>query len=100
MIHIWLAALVGTGSIVRMALLDFRKAFDLVHHNLLISKLSNFNIKSTVINWVVDFPRGRTQRVKINIVLLNLFTSSCWHPAGNKNWPLAILGDDKVSVKS
>ena len=41
MIHIWLAAQGGTGSKVRVlvALLDYRKAFDLADLNLLISKL-------------------------------------------------------------
>ena len=71
MMHTWLDALDGTGSTVRVALLDYRKAFDLVDHNLLVAKLSNYEIKPTVVNWIADFLRGRTQRVKINSVYSN-----------------------------
>ena len=39
MLHEWLAATDGTGSAVRVILLDYRKAFDLVDNNLLVAKL-------------------------------------------------------------
>ena len=64
MLHHWLAATDRTGSTVRVALLDFRKAFDLVDHNLLIAKLFSYRIKPHVVNWIADFLRGRSQRVK------------------------------------
>ena len=66
MLHHWLAATDRTGSTVRVALLDFRKAFELVDHNLLIAKLFSYGIKPYVVNWIADFLRGRSQRVKIN----------------------------------
>ena len=55
MLHHWLGATDGTGAYVRAALLDYKKAFDLVDHNLLIAKLYSLGVKSTVVNWVVDF---------------------------------------------
>ena len=70
--HTWLAALDGTGATVRIALLDYRKAFDLVNHNLLVAKLSNYEIKPTVVKWIADFLRGRSERVKINSVYSNI----------------------------
>ena len=39
MFHQWLRATDGNGSTVRTALLDFRKAFDLVDHHILAAKL-------------------------------------------------------------
>ena len=39
MYHHWLRSTDGTGTTIRTALLDFRKAFDLVDHHILISKL-------------------------------------------------------------
>lgn len=39
MLHHWLRATDGNGSTVRTALLDYRKAFDLVDDHLLIAKL-------------------------------------------------------------
>ena len=86
MMHTWLDALDGTGSKVRVALLDYRKAFDLVDHNLLVAKLSNYEIKPTVVNWIADFLRGRTQRVKINSVYSNLQVPA-GIPQGTKSVP-------------
>ena len=62
----WLGATDSTGATVRTALLDFRKAFDLVDHHVLIAKLYSLGVKPTVVNWIVDFLRDRQQRVKIN----------------------------------
>jgi hypothetical protein len=62
----WLENTDGTCSCVRVALLDFRKAFDLVDHNVLIAKLLSLGMKPTVVNWIADFLRGRSQRVKLN----------------------------------
>ena len=49
-----------------MVLLDYKKAFDLIDHKLLIAKLLSYGIRSTVINWIIDFLRNRLQRVKIS----------------------------------
>ena len=48
------------------ALLDYKKAFDLVDHNLLIAKLYCLGVKPTAVNWVADFLRDRYRRVKPN----------------------------------
>ena len=40
----------GTGSTVIMALLDYRKAFDLVNQYLFIVKLFSFGMKPSVVN--------------------------------------------------
>ena len=66
MLHKWLAATDGTSSTVRVILLDFKKAFDLVDHNILVAKLYSYGIKPTVLNWIVAFLRNRYQRVKID----------------------------------
>ena len=65
MLHHWSEATDGTGAHVRVALLDFKKAFDLVDHNLSIAKLYSLRVKPTVVNWVADFLRSRYQRVKL-----------------------------------
>ena len=66
MIHHWLRDTVATSSTVRAILLDYRKAFDLVDHNLLMYRLKDLGVKPTVINWIADFLKNRTQRVKLN----------------------------------
>ena len=66
MLHHLFEATDKTGAHVRAALLDYKKAFDLVDHNLLIAKLYSLGVKPTVANWVADFLRDRYQRVKLN----------------------------------
>ena len=56
----------GTGANVRAALLDYKKAFDLVHRNLLIANLYSLGVKPSVVNWVADFLRDRYQRATLN----------------------------------
>ena len=53
MFHHWLCATDGTGVTVKTALLDFRKAFDLVDHNILVGKLRTLWVKPTAINWII-----------------------------------------------
>jgi hypothetical protein len=50
MIHKWFQALDGTGSLVRVCLLDFSKAFDKIDHNVLINKLRDMNIHNVLVN--------------------------------------------------
>ena len=55
----------GNGALVRLVLLDFRKAFDLIDHQLLMVKLLSLDVSPSVINWVRDFLTDRQQRVKL-----------------------------------
>ena len=66
MFHHWLRATDGTGASVRTALLDFRKAFDLMDHNILVGKLHILGVKPTSIKWIIDLLKDRRQRVKLN----------------------------------
>ena len=80
MLHHWFEASDGTGAHVRAALLDYKKAFDLVDHNLLIAKLFSLGAKPIIVNWVADFLRDRYQRVKLNFDCFSDFKPV---PAGN-----------------
>ena len=42
---------------------DFKKAFDKVPHQGLISKLEAYNLNSTLLLWIQDFLCNRKQRV-------------------------------------
>ena len=66
MFHQWLSDTDGTSSTIRTALLDFRRAFDLVDHHILVTKLLSLRVKPSAVNWIIDFLRGRQQRVKVN----------------------------------
>ena len=53
MIHNWSKATDGSGADVRVFALDYKKAFDFVHQNLLIFKLCHYEINPRIINWIV-----------------------------------------------
>ena len=65
MVHEWSQGTDGNGSTIRSLLFDYRKAFDLIDHSILISKLSVLDIASSVINWIIDFLSDRSQRIKL-----------------------------------
>lgn len=65
MIHSWIKHTDGTGSTVRVVLLDYRKAFDLIDHTILAGKLVSLDIPHGIICWIIDFLKNRKQRVKI-----------------------------------
>ena len=51
---------------VDAAYLDFRKAFDSVPHERLMTKLKGYGISGDIYNWVKDFLSNRTQFVSID----------------------------------
>ena len=51
---------------VDVVYLDFRKAFDTVPHERLMSKLFGYGVKGKIYNWIKDFLKDRTQYVNIN----------------------------------
>ena len=65
LIHQWSKATDGTSSDVRVLIMDYRKAFYLIDHSLLITKLKGYSINPCIINWICDFLMDRQQRVKM-----------------------------------
>ena len=61
----WTKATDGNGSTVRTVLFDYRKAFDLIDHGILVNKLKSLNLPVSIINWVIDFLSNRQQRIKL-----------------------------------
>ena len=49
---------------LRVALLDFSKAFDLINHNTLL-KLKQYDLPPHIRRWIATFLLDRTQQVKI-----------------------------------
>ena len=62
MLHAWTENTDGKGSTTRVALFDFRKAFDLINHRILAEKLLTYYIPITITRWILDF----LQRVKLS----------------------------------
>jgi len=62
-LHTWMSSL-DSGDSVRTVFVDFRKAFDLVNHNILFSKLVKLNIPHFLLRWFGSYLSGRQQRVR------------------------------------
>ena len=84
MIHRWSEATDKLDHYVRVALLDFNKAFDLIHHNTLFVKLKQYDLPSHIRRWIASFLLDRTQQVKIR----NNFS-----PPGHPKGGVPQLGD-------
>jgi len=46
-------------------IIDFSKAFDLVPHGRLLTKIANSGVDSRVVVWIREFLLGRTQRFRV-----------------------------------
>jgi hypothetical protein len=46
-------------------IIDFTKAFDLVPHGRLLTKIANSGVDSMVVAWIKELILGRTQRVRL-----------------------------------
>ncbi len=65
MVHTWTQATDGTGNAVRVVLFDYKKAFDLIDHKILATKIIQLQMPSFIKRWVIDFLMNRQQRVKL-----------------------------------
>ena len=54
------------GSLVGAVFLDLKRAFDTVNHNILISKLANYNFSQNTLAWFTSYLSNRNQCVMIN----------------------------------
>ena len=77
MIHNWHISSHGKPASIRVVLFDFRKAFDLINHNILLRKLSDYDIPNHI--WIADFLLDRRQRVKL---AQDCFSEWRYFPAG------------------
>nr|CAH7748267.1 unnamed protein product [Callosobruchus chinensis] len=67
---------------------DFSKAFDRVNHNLLLSKLIEVGVRSSLVKWVSSYLHNREFFVSINGHKSHLVTPSSGVPQGSHLGPL------------
>ena len=65
MVHVWAKETDGNSATVRTLFFDYRKAFDLIDHRILVEKLCVLDLPNCVVNWIIDFLSNRLQRTKL-----------------------------------
>lgn len=70
---------------------DFEKAFDKVHHRILLKKIVKFGLGANTIKWIASFLQNRGNYVQIGNNKSHLFNSTSGVGAGTSLGPLLFL---------
>ena len=81
----------SSGLQTDVIIMDFSKAFDKVHHDLLMHKLYHYGIQGKVHTWITNFLHGRSQRVLVEGEQSNDVEVSSGVPQGSVLGPSLFL---------
>ena len=81
----------NTGKVIRVSFLDFRKAFDLIDHNILLQAFSRIGVRPALIGWVGSYLQGRSQFTTFQDEQSDIMKTKGGVPQGSKLGPLAFI---------
>ena len=64
LLHKWHVSLDIPGSVIRIMFLDFRKAYDLIDHSIVLENCCKIGIRPSLVTWLASYLSGRTQVTK------------------------------------
>jgi len=76
---------------VRAVFIDYRKAFDIVNHNTLLSELKKYNVPHCLLKWFGSYLSHRCQRVRVGQLVSSRKTLSGGMPQGFRLCPLSFI---------
>ena len=80
-----------SGDKIDAIIVDFSKAFDLVPHGRLLTKIANSGVNSRVVVWIREFLLGHTQRSRVGGQLSAEVRGTSGVPQGSLLGPLLFL---------
>ena len=91
MTHKWHEATDVLNNYVRVVLLDFSKAFDLINHHILVDKLITNGVLAHIVRWLAAFLLDRQQQVKIGNIYSRTGSPNGGVPQGTLSGPKCFL---------
>ena len=70
----------GKGSFACGVFLDLKKAFDIVNHNILLSKLDHYGVRGRANDWIMSYLSNRDQFINLNNCTSAKNTTKCGVP--------------------
>ena len=86
--HEWLRRLNSDADFIRIFSFDFSKAFDSVPHDIVCRKLRNLEINPYIYNWIVDFLKGRQERIVVDGISTSYLSINRGIPQGTVIGPI------------
>ena len=78
----WFEA-IDKGNFIGLVMIDLKKAFDTVNHDILLQKLKKFNVHDRCVNWFKSYLSGRSHVTVVNGIKSNNEIISCGIPQGS-----------------
>ena len=91
MYNAWYKA-IDKGLFVGIVFLDLSKAFNSVHHDILLSKLSCYGVSPSAVNWLASYLENWSQSTVIGGIKSTPLLSSIGVPQGSFLGPTLVLG--------
>lgn len=82
---------IDKGNLIGVCMIDLKKAFDTVNHDIFLQKLKMYKIGKPCIKWFNSYLSGRTQCTAIEGTLSSFSKITCGIPQGSIIGPLAFL---------
>ncbi len=100
MFDMWAKASNTATTQIRVLLLDYRKASDLIDHNILLAKLMSYDVQPVLLHWIYSFLSERKQRIKVGQIMSEWVTLNGGVPQGTKLGCLLFIAQINDSTAS